>query len=261
MSATSPSPTPRVRIATLADRNGFVEALLRGYEVDHQFRWRYPRRHEFPQDARKATGDVFEKNLGLENVTCLVAELPSLENEEEWVIVSSCMWEWKDWEAVKGLAGMWLSVNYVVFQKHCGKVRRTKAASDPTGFSPPTSGRRDMDPTRQKIFIDAINEAEKRNFGAEWGPKRLELATMACNAKYHRRGAGKALMEYGLQQAREHNTPITLTASPLGRLMYKNLGFKDLDLVVCGEEGSEEKVSTWVMVWTPEGWTEDDSAT
>lgn len=121
-----------------------------------------------------------------------------------------------------------------------------------------------MNPRRQQIFIDAIIAAEKQYLGSEWGNKRLELADCAADPLYHRRGAGKALLEYGLEKAREANVPITLTASPMGRLLYLRLGFRELGFFDCGEEGEEgegkgeeEKVRTWVMVWTPEGWKKE----
>jgi len=110
-----------------------------------------------------------------------------------------------------------------------------------------------MDPRRQKIFIDALTAAEKKHFGPELGDLRLVLADMIVDPKYHRRGAGKALMQYGMQKAKEENLAITLTASPLGRLLYSSLGFKVLGYVECGLEEEEEKVGVHVMVWVPEG--------
>lgn len=114
-----------------------------------------------------------------------------------------------------------------------------------------------MDPIRQKIFIETLTAAEKQYFGPEWGKKRLVLADLAADPKYHRRGAGKALMEWGLEKAREHHVPITLTSSPLGRYLYTHLAFKELEYVECGIEGEEERVGAWVMVWVPEGWEKE----
>jgi predicted N-acetyltransferase YhbS len=111
-----------------------------------------------------------------------------------------------------------------------------------------------MNPQRQKLFVDAIVAAEKRHFGPEWGKARIELADLACDPAYQRRGAGTSLTEWGLRKAKKQGLPVMLTASPLGRLIYKKLGFRDLEYLECGVEGEEEKVGTWVMVWTPEGW-------
>ncbi|OCK79305.1 hypothetical protein K432DRAFT_300159 [Lepidopterella palustris CBS 459.81] len=222
MASTSPlnktRPTPRIRPATLADKEAWVSANLAGYELDPSFQWRYPKRKEFPEDARKASGDVFEMALGISSITCVVAELPRIDDEEpgdtDWVVVAVAMWEWKDWEEVQ----------------------------IPASFSSPASGRRDMDPIRQKLFIETITAAEKQYFGHEWGKKRLVLADLAADPKYHRRGAGKALLQYG---------------SPMGRYLYTHLGFKELGYVDCGIKGEEKRIRTWIMVWLPEGWSKE----
>jgi hypothetical protein len=102
-------PTPRTRPATLADKEAYINAILTGYELDPQFQWRYPKRKEFPEDARKATGEVFEMVLGIESMTCLVVELPRIDEGEsssaEWVVVAAAIWEWKDWEEVESESG------------------------------------------------------------------------------------------------------------------------------------------------------------
>ena len=111
MASVTPSkrtgPAPRVRLATLADREAWVTVLRAGYELDHQFRWRHPWRKEFPEDAKKHSGDVFEAMMkDHEKKTCIVAELPKLESEagsgtadeEEWTVVAICIWEWRTWE-------------------------------------------------------------------------------------------------------------------------------------------------------------------
>jgi GNAT superfamily N-acetyltransferase len=114
-----------------------------------------------------------------------------------------------------------------------------------------------MDHVRQKVFIDAITAAEKRHFASpEWGEVRMELADLACDPAYQRRGAGRALTEWGLREARGRKLPVMLTASPMGREVYRKLGFRDLEHLELGVEGEEERVGIWVMVWTPEGWEE-----
>jgi GNAT superfamily N-acetyltransferase len=111
-----------------------------------------------------------------------------------------------------------------------------------------------MDPVRQKRFIDAITSAEKKYFGVEWGRKRLDVTDLVTDARYHRRGAGELLMRWGLEKAAEHHVPITLTASPLGRLLYTKLGFQELGYVDCEVEGDHEKAWTYAMIWVPKGW-------
>jgi predicted N-acetyltransferase YhbS len=124
----------------------------------------------------------------------------------------------------------------------------------PRGFVP-ASARRDMDPARQKKFFDAVAAAEKKYFGPEWGKKRLQVVSIATNAEYQGRGAGRALMQWGLDHATELNIPIILTASPLGKILYGNLGFQELGKVECEVEGDNgEKAWTVAMIWVPDGW-------
>jgi hypothetical protein len=106
--ASLPLTKPRIRPATLADKDGYVSATRAGYELDHQFQWRYPQRHEFPEDAREGTGVHFDKAMNNDRMTVLVAELPRLENgleKEDWVVVAGVVWEWKFLEEVEGEVG------------------------------------------------------------------------------------------------------------------------------------------------------------
>lgn len=100
----------RTRRATPADKEDYVNVHHRGYELDPQFRWRYPRRHEFREDAKKSTGDIFDAVLKMENSTCVVAELPKIESggsesETEWVIAAIAVWAWKDLAEVENESG------------------------------------------------------------------------------------------------------------------------------------------------------------
>lgn len=161
---------PRIRRATPLDKPGYIRSTFAGYELDPQFRWRYPRRHEYPDDAQQATGKVLDLMMARDDAVVLVAELPRLSDsaepqeggdghhDQEWTIVAGAIWEWRDFAEYE-------------------------TEAPPSGFSPSNSGRRDMDPVRQQAFIDLITSAEKVHFGPEWGAKRLELADMSCDPR------------------------------------------------------------------------------
>jgi GNAT superfamily N-acetyltransferase len=134
---------------------------------------------------------------------------------------------------------------------------RSFFSTAPLAFSSPTSGRRDMSPSRQKLFMDTLVREEKRYFGPEYGPKRLILESLSVVPEYHRRGVGKALMEPGLQMAQEQNAPITITSSVLGKYLYDGLGFKTLGYIECEIEG-KGKTGVTAMVWAPEGWKPEE---
>lgn len=152
---------PRIRQATPLDKDGYVHATRAGYELDHQFRWRYPHRHEFSDDAVAGTGFHFTNATKNENCTVLVAELPRLCNgiemiDEEWVIVAGVVWEWKVLEEVEGESRTCLISSHLPPSHHPSipqQLKRNKSntknptpSKAPTGFSPPSSTRRDMNP-------------------------------------------------------------------------------------------------------------------
>lgn len=115
-----------------------------------------------------------------------------------------------------------------------------------------------MDSDRQKLFIDKLTAAEKQYFGPSLGLKRLELADCVADPKYHRRGAGKALIEWGQAMAREAHVPIQLTSSPMGASLYQKMGFRELAYVEClPASDEEERIGFGVMVWLPDGWESD----
>jgi hypothetical protein len=99
----STKPEPRIREATANDVDGYVTAMLAGYEVDHQFVYRYPYRKEYPQDARDASAAVVRTALANPKTVPLVAELPRNDSSagDDWIIVAVATWEWKTLEDVK----------------------------------------------------------------------------------------------------------------------------------------------------------------
>jgi GNAT superfamily N-acetyltransferase len=267
--ANNPSdrPGPRIRLATLADREACIDVNSAGYELDPQHRWRLPKRKEFPEDGRQEARELFAKALENEALTYLVAELPrdadAGSETEEWVVVALAIWERTGWEESKGEPGkvfeFCLFDDELSLESHFVHWNALFMQCPATEFAQPASGsassvRRDRDEVRHRLFIDSLAAAEARYFGPEWGKKRLVLDDLVTDPRYLRRGAGKALVNWGLAKAREEQVPITLTSSPLGRNLYRYLGFEELAYVDCGVEDSGEKVAFSVMVWTPEGW-------
>jgi len=104
-------PVPRVRPATLSDKDAWINTNITAYELDPQYTWRYPHRKEFPENAKRATGENFEATMKMKETVCLVAELPKItdgkevdqereDTEVEWVVVGGAVWESKHWNEV-----------------------------------------------------------------------------------------------------------------------------------------------------------------
>jgi hypothetical protein len=91
-------PTPRVRPATASDKEAWVTTVHTGFELDGQYTWRYPYRKEYPEDARRGTGNSLMKILNEGHDVCLLAELP--DEDGVWGVVGEAIWAWKSWDEV-----------------------------------------------------------------------------------------------------------------------------------------------------------------
>lgn len=86
-------------------------------------------------------------------------------------------------------------------------------------------------------------------------PEFWELDLMMVDERYHRRGVGRMLLEWGTRQAGWERVPVLVQSSPVGKRFYENGGgFQVLkrceeidELFDCGEEGC------CLLVWEPEG--------
>ncbi|KAI1762608.1 acyl-CoA N-acyltransferase [Hypoxylon sp. FL1150] len=76
-----------------------------------------------------------------------------------------------------------------------------------------------------KIFFDALKDmSEKHN-----AKTMLGLSLLCTSPKYHRRGAGKALMLPMLALADAQGLKTYLEATPTGKPIYEKLGFREVD--------------------------------
>ncbi|OTB01448.1 hypothetical protein M426DRAFT_323464 [Hypoxylon sp. CI-4A] len=103
-----------------------------------------------------------------------------------------------------------------------------------------------------QVFFDALKEmSEKYN-----AKEMLGLSLLCTSAKYHRRGAAKALMLPMLALADAEGLKTYLEATPGGKPVYEKLGFRemeelpfDLEKLIKGFNGAPYKLS--IMVREP----------
>ncbi|KAK0702970.1 acyl-CoA N-acyltransferase [Lasiosphaeria miniovina] len=120
------------------------------------------------------------------------------------------------------------------------------------GTAPPTmESKRDGDPiTLDKTALAAIYvimEAEtERLIGPTAHYDLWYLLILTVDPRHHRRGIGKMLVRWGLEQAAAEKKGVFLSASPAGKPMYQSLGFRDL--------GAFEMLGLphYTMLWEPE---------
>lgn len=60
----------------------------------------------------------------------------------------------------------------------------------------------------------------------------LVLAFLAVHKGHQRRGAGKALVQWGVEQSKKLSLPAYLEASKQGLYLYRHLGFHQIDVVI-----------------------------
>ena len=105
--------------------------------------------------------------------------------------------------------------------------------------------RRDADFARLEALDSMVADVEER-FWKDL-PERWLLELMVTHVNSRRRGAATALLKWGIEQADDEGLLCKVEASPLGRLMYKSQGFKDLGPFVVSAAGQEEYVEIWAM--------------
>ncbi len=96
-------------------------------------------------------------------------------------------------------------------------------------------------------FRADLARAKKRFFDG-YSDGQLYLGMLACHPDYQGRGAGRALVGWGLGKAKTEGLAVTLFASPMGARIYKRLGFQDVGSFRTQVAGEEEYIDTPAMV-------------
>jgi ribosomal protein S18 acetylase RimI-like enzyme len=98
----------------------------------------------------------------------------------------------------------------------------------------------DRDAMRQ--FLTATEQTFYSQLGSYW-----HLVSLAVLPKYHRRGIGKQLMNWGLEVASKEMLPVTLEASDMGKLLYSSLGFQ-----IVARSRVNDNLEGVAMMWEPD---------
>jgi len=91
-------------------------------------------------------------------------------------------------------------------------------------IKPPEGVRKDF----HEVFSKGLREMTEKITPSGTHCVLLQLVT---SPNFQRRGAGRTLVSWGLQKADEMGVPTILNASPDGYLLYKTLGFEELDRI------------------------------
>lgn len=107
-----------------------------------------------------------------------------------------------------------------------------------------TIGHRD----RQNIFREACASSKRDLFDAQYPRGHVFLKILLCHPAYQRRGAGRALTEWGITEARRLGLNTTVFASPMGYELYKKLGFRELGRFRVQLDGEDDFLEIPAMV-------------
>lgn len=240
-----------LREATITDLDAITEIALAAFPLDPQWHYRFPRRHEFPEDTENYTKIGYKTFFDAPKETSYVilATIPSLEDPTVTKPVAMAIWEMTNLKSEVGIpirSSQKCQYNYSLI-KHKNLHNVLLVVINPPNIEP----RRDAHPRRMEAFTDTMEVAHCQYFSDIYGTNHIHLKILATHPDYWRRGAGTKLCNWGIDLAEKNRTYISVFASPMGEKLYARLGFKELAIVVVQVKGEEEKVSISAMLYTP----------
>jgi ribosomal protein S18 acetylase RimI-like enzyme len=96
-----------------------------------------------------------------------------------------------------------------------------------------------------------LQNARQKLFDEQYKNSHFQLQILATHPEYQRCGAGTALCLDGIVMAERAGVNISVFASPMGKRLYKNLGFRRVATVLVRADGEEESISIEAMIYRP----------
>jgi ribosomal protein S18 acetylase RimI-like enzyme len=114
------------------------------------------------------------------------------------------------------------------------------------------SARLDANKARVEAVSSGIIQSSKVHFNSAYGKDQLSLILLGTRVEYQRLGAATALVEWGMQKAREEGLALTLFSSQQALSLYRKLGFVEIANCHVQLDGDEEYLDLPMMVFRPE---------
>jgi GNAT superfamily N-acetyltransferase len=108
--------------------------------------------------------------------------------------------------------------------------------------------RKDANFERINLFRKVMGEGVDKYFTKTYGGDQLYLQLLGTHPDHRRRGYGTALCNWGISLAKDDGVVVSLFASPMGFLLYSQLGFKYLGTLTIQVLGETDKVILKAMV-------------
>jgi hypothetical protein len=214
-----------------ADLDAIVDIVIKAFAYDPQWQYRYPYRLQYSEDHKKFTriyyADYLEMTFAGYN-TIMLAEMPSDEDPNVLKVISVSIWD-----------------NYGSSPPN---------PNLPGGKPPPNHPeRRDASPAHMEAYSRNSAKARREFFVSRYGQRQLSLRQMATHPQYWRRGAATTLCKWGMEEARRVGVAVPMFASPMGKMVYEALGFREVGKWKAQVEGEDEYVTIHALTWEP-GW-------
>ena len=109
------------------------------------------------------------------------------------------------------------------------------------------STRKDVDPQRLVLFLDAVTKLKECHIDAAKGADQIYLRILAVHPDYRHHGFASALVKWGILEARDTGAVVGLIASPPTSDFYSRLGFKSVGEETLQVKDDPEKVLMQAM--------------
>ncbi|OCL07415.1 hypothetical protein AOQ84DRAFT_295130 [Glonium stellatum] len=223
-----------IRQGSIVDLDAMLDIGLAAFPLDPQWDYRFPHRWTYPRDTRKFTRMRYREFLegGNGRWVVLFAECIDPENPLRLKIMAFSVWEI-------------INISNQMFQ------RAAQDNQTPPPESQHDQSRRDGDPRRMRAWTDTLASSRRVLFDRYYGTRHFQLQILATHPEHQRRGAGSSLCRWGMQLAKERNMAISVFASPMGKQLYRHLGFHSLASVTIKVQEEDDYVILEAMAYIP----------
>ncbi|KAM7200099.1 hypothetical protein V8F20_005520 [Naviculisporaceae sp. PSN 640] len=224
--------TPRLGLP--ADVDAITNVIIQAMPLDPQWDYRFPWRHEFPEDHYKYTRMLFEYFLdpSYDDWLVMVVE-DSFEPGDDPQIVAFGVWDVSF--ANKRIHGP----GYI--------------PQDPVTDVEENGGstRRDANHEHFNAFWKGQIKEYQKLF-SPIGPEQMHMQILATLPDFQRRGHGSSLCKWAMETVRrERLKDMSVMASPMGYELYTWLGFHCVERFYIQVPGEEERLTLEAMIYKP----------
>jgi GNAT superfamily N-acetyltransferase len=251
-----------VRQATASDLEDLSNILLASSNDDPCYPYRFPLKDQYPLQYEEHCKRKCWEYLRTDTVIVYEVTNPPNSRREKKVIAFS-VWEqpkarrpkakrsqtWPRWHILP-------SSNKAADSKeahqpaHGQRQRPSITAPHPNQLTripsqPKPFARED----RSQAFREASQIAKANFLDTQYTGGYMFLKILLCHPSYRRRGAGTALVKWGMSVAHVQGVNTALFSSPMGVPLYHRLGFQQIGTFEVKVDGDEEKLGIPAMVF------------